>query len=204
MNNAANGHKQSILLVLSGPSGVGKDAVLNRMKAAGRPYHFTVTCTTRPKRASETEGKDYIFLTSEKFREMLRNGEFLESAEVYGNYYGVPKRQVMDALNAGKDVIIKTDIQGAATIRKLAPNALFIFLAPPSMEELAARLTLRMTESPEALRRRLDTAEKEMRESSRFDYVVVNENDRIDEAVHAIEEIMERERMEARRRVVAL
>ena len=183
-----------LLIVLSGPSGVGKDTVLSRMRERGRPYHYTVTATTRLRRASETDGVDYIFLSTETFHQMIREGKLLEWAEVYGNLYGVPKDQVVEALRDEKDVIIKTDVQGASTIRKLASEAVFIFLAPPSMEELAHRLSLRMTESPETLERRLRTAEAEMAEASKFDHVVTNRQDRLDDTVRAIETIVAQER----------
>lgn len=183
-----------LVVVISGPSGVGKDAVLARMKALGKPYHFTVTATTRPQRPGERDGVDYIFVTRDRFQSMIAAGELLEWAQVYGNLYGVPRQQVREALQQGRDVIIKADVQGAATIRRLVPDAIFIFLAPPSMEELARRLGQRMTESPEALALRLRTAEAEMRETSSFDHVVVNHKGRLDDTVAEIERILEQER----------
>ena len=162
-----------LLIVLSGPSGVGKDAVLARMRELMRgkdnPWHITVTATTRPQRPNEHDGADYIFVTEETFRHMIERGQLLEFAEVYGNLYGVPKDQVEKALETGRDVIIKADVQGAATIRKVAPEAVFVFLAPPNMENLASRLRQRMTESPEALSLRLKTAQNEMGKISNFD-----------------------------------
>ena len=183
-----------LLIVLSGPSGVGKDAVLSRMRELEKPFHFTVTAATRPQRPSERDGVDYIFVTRETFRQMVERDELLEWAEVYGNLYGVPRAQVVDALESGRDVIIKADVQGADTIRRLAPETVFIFLAPPDMEELARRLSQRMTESSEAFRLRLETAEQEMREASKFDHVVVNRQGRIDDVVAEIEAIVARER----------
>ena len=183
-----------LLLVLSGPSGVGKDAVLSRMRETGRPYHFTVTATTRPRRAGERDGVDYIFVTRQGFDDMVDSSELLEWAWVYGNLYGVPKAQVRDALARGRDVVIKADVQGAATIRELAPEAVFIFLAPPDLDALTLRLSQRLTESPETLRTRLQTAEEEMTKASDFDHVVVNHNGRLDEAVREIEAVVERER----------
>ena len=129
-----------------------------------------------------------------RHNQMVREGKFLEWAEVYGNLYGVPKAQVVGALGEGKEVIVKTDVQGAATIRRLAPDGVFIFLAPPSMDELVHRLSLRMTESPEALKLRLRTAKAEMEEASKFDHVVVNHRDRLDDTVREIESIAARER----------
>ena len=183
-----------ILVILSGPSGVGKDAVLTRMREQGKPYHFTVTATTRPRRATETDGVDYTFVSVEEFHRMIQQEALLEWAEVYGHLYGVPRAQVDAALEDGQDVMVKTDVQGAATIRRLNRDGVFIFLAPPSMEELCNRLIQRMTESPGALRLRLQTAEAEMEEASKFDYVVTNHDDRIDDTVREIDEIVAKER----------
>ena len=193
-----------LLIVLSGPSGVGKDAVLSRMRELDRPYHFTVTATTRPQRQGERDGVDYIFVSESRFRQMIRDGQLLEWAEVYGNLYGVPKAQVTDALGKGRDAIIKPDVQGAATIRKQAPEALLIFLAPPNEAELKRRLGARMTESPEALALRLETAKEEMQRASSFDYVVVNHEGRLDDAVREIDDIVVAEKVRTRARRVTL
>ena len=193
-----------LLVVLSGPSGVGKDALLSRMRERGAPYHFTVTATTRQRRTAERDGVDYIFVTREQFEGMIDSQGLLEWAEVYGNLYGVPRAQVAGALRDGRDVIVKPDVQGAATIRRLAPDAVFIFLAPPSSEELRRRLEERLTESPEVLKRRLKTAEAEMDEASKFDHVVVNHDGRLDEAVEEIEAIVARERRRVPPRRVSL
>ena len=193
-----------LLIILSGPSGVGKDAVLTRMRLLDRPFHLTVTVTTRPKRPMETDGVDYIFLSKREFGMMVAKDEFLEHAEVYGNHYGVPKHQVRDAMAAGMDVIIKADVQGAETIRALAPEALAIFLAPTDMAELEARLTARLTESPGALVLRLKTAAAEMQEAQKFDYVVYNPDGRIDEAVVQIERLVKLEKDRVPPRRVAL
>ena len=202
--SASSGAACPLLIVLSGPSGVGKDAILTRMRELQKPYHFTVTATTRPQRPTERDGVDYIFVTTEAFRDMVASGELLEWAEVYGNLYGVPMDQVTGALNRGRDVMIKADVQGAATIKKLAPETLFIFLAPPNAEELASRLSQRMTESSEALRLRLKTAELELQEAPKFDHVVVNHQDRLDDAVEEIERIVARERRRVPARRVCL
>ena len=193
-----------LLIVLSGPSGVGKDAVLSRMRELDRPYHFTVTATTRPQRQGERDGVDYIFVSEPRFRQMIRDEQLLEWAEVYGNLYGVPKAQVTDALGKGRDAIIKADVQGAATIRKLAPEALLIFLAPPNEAELKRRLCARMTESPEALGLRLETAKEEMRQASSFDCVVVNNQGRLDDAVREIDDIVAAEKSRTPPRRVSL
>jgi len=179
-----------ILLILSGPSGVGKDAVLSRMRDLEEPYHFTVTTTTRTKRNGETDGKDYIFVSQAEFRAQMEQDGFLEWAEVYGNYYGVPRNQVKTALKKGKDVIVKIDVQGAKTIKSLAPNALYIFLAPPSMDQLERRLKERMTESPASLKIRFETAAEEMKSAGWFDHVVINHEDQLDLAVAEIQNVV--------------
>ena len=192
-----------LLLVLSGPSGVGKDLLLTRLREAGRPYHFTVTATTRPQRSGEHDGIDYHFVSTRQFESMIANEELLEWANVFGNYYGVPKSQVMDAMARGQDVILKIDIQGAETVRGLAPDALFIFLAPPSDEELERRLRGRNTESDDALNTRIEQARHELQEAENFDYTVVHHTDATDKAALEIEDIIRFERdREPPRRVV--
>ena len=183
-----------LLVVISGPSGVGKDAVLERMKASNAPYHFAVTATARPKRDNEVDGVDYIFVERDEFQSMIRNDDLLEWAEVYGNPYGVPKSPVRDALAKGRDVILKIDVQGGDNIRRLVPGAVYVFLAPPDMAELESRLTRRRTESTETLKVRLETAAKEMEEAEKYDYVVVNRTGRLDEAMEEINSIIRRER----------
>jgi len=194
----------TLLIVLSGPSGVGKDAVLSRMKERGVSLHYTVTVTTRPKREKEVDGRDYYFLTRDRFEQMLASGELLEHASVYGNCYGVPREQVRMALAAGRDVIIKADVQGAATIKKLVPDAVFVFLAPPSVEELAKRLRLRKTETDEAFRLRLETAKREMEALPMFDYVVINENGKLDAAVEKIIAIITAEKCRVTPRTIVV
>lgn len=166
----------ALLFVLSGPSGVGKDSLLARMKAAGLPLHFAVTATTRPPRASERDGQDYHFLSEARFMEMRRKGELLESARVYGHWYGVPKAEIRSALSRGQDVVVKVDVQGAAAIRRMLPGAVSIFLVPPSREELRKRLDSRRTEGGASLELRLSTAQDEMKHLSLFDYVVTNDD----------------------------
>ena len=174
------------------------------MRELGKPYHFIVTATTRRQRESERDGTDYIFKTTEQFRRMIDQEELLEWAEVYGNLYGVPRSQIAEALSTGRDVIVKPDVQGAATIKRLAPDALPIFLAPPDMDELARRLTARMTESTEDLSLRLATAESEMQEADSFDYVVVNRRGNLDDAVEEIDRIVSKERHRTPPRRVSL
>ena len=165
-----------LLVVLSGPSGAGKDAVLSELRKLERPWHFAITATTRAMRTGERDGVDYIFLDHDTFARMQERDEFLECAEVYDRWYGVPRSQARDALRSGKDVILKIDVQGAATIRRLAPEALLIFLIPPSVSDLRQRLQGRMTESAPELERRLRTAEEELSRIHEYDYRVVNEN----------------------------
>ena len=128
-----------LLVVLSGPSGVGKDAALAKLKELDRPWHFVVTATTRPQRPGEQNGRDYIFLDHDAFLKMRDDGEFLEYAEVYGRWYGVPRSQVRNGFDSGKDVILKVDVQGAETVRKIAPEAVFVFMVPGTFEELKGR-----------------------------------------------------------------
>jgi len=183
-----------LLVVLSGPSGAGKDAILNRMRELKYPIEFITTVTTRPRRATERDNIDYHFVSVEQFQEMQKNDGFLEWANVYGNYYGVPKQPVKLALERQQDVILKVDIQGAATIKKLAPQAVFIFLVTPTLEELKNRLTQRHTESAFDLSVRLKTAEKELEQLYLFDYLVINYRDRIDQAVSDITSIIRAEK----------
>lgn len=183
-----------LLIVLSGPSGAGKDAVLYRMKVSGYDLKYVITATTRQQRPNETNGMDYYFVTVEQFQEMLKKNELLEWAEVYGNWYGIPKAQVRKALEAGQDVIVKIDVQGAATIKKMVPNAVFIFLVTTSKDDLAIRLKQRHTESSEDMAIRLRAADDEMKQISRFDYVVVNHWDKIDQAVADIIGILRAEK----------
>ena len=188
-----------LLIVLSGPSGVGKDAVLGGLKGSGFPLRFVTTLTTRARRPGERDMVDYGFVSCEAYHKLRDEGGLLESANVYGNWYGVPRAPVKEALDNGDDVIIMVDVQGAASIREAAPEAICIFLVAPSPEELAARLTRRLTESPADLELRLKTAEEEMRRVSEFDYVVVN--DSIEAAVERIKTIIAAEkRNEAPRR----
>ena len=174
-------------MVLSGPSGVGKDAALAELRKLKRPWYFVVTATTRKIRSGEVDGKDYIFLDERTFLDMKERNEFVEFAQVYGNWYGVPKNQITLGLATGKDVILKIDVQGAATVRKIAPNALFIFMIPGSFEELSERLSQRMTESTPEIQLRLDTAKEEMNQAKNFDRQVVNRKDNLGQVVADID-----------------
>jgi guanylate kinase len=193
-----------VLVVLSGPSGVGKDAVLARMKENRLPLQYVTTVTTRAQRPGEQAGLDYHFSGQEEFKKLLAQDELLEWAEVYGNFYGVPKAPVRQALKNGQDVVVKVDVQGAASIKKIAPDAVFIFLLPPSLDELTKRLSRRLTESPETLKRRLDTAPVELAQLEMFDYFVINHEGRIDQAVEEIAAIITAEKSRVHPRHIIL
>ncbi len=194
----------SLLIVLSGPSGVGKDAVLSRMRELGHPFYYAITATTRQKRAGETDGVDYWFIPEQTFWQMANQGDFLEWARVYGHYYGVPKNGVRKALAEGRDVILKVDVQGAATIKSILPQAVFIFLAPSSVEELAQRLRSRHSEKSDELESRLEKVQGEMGRRPLFDYVVVNHQDKLDLAVSHIQSIVTAEKCRTTTRAVEL
>ncbi len=189
-----NPPKRPLLIVLSGPSGAGKDAVLTRMRELNYPLKYITTVTTRPQRATERDNIDYHFISTKKFQKMIENNELLEWANVYGNWYGVPEKPVKQALDKGQDTIVKIDIQGAATIKKILPQAVFIFLVPPSIEELKLRLKQRHTESSFDLALRTKTAEEEIKQLSLFDYVVFSRQGEIDRAVADIEAIITAEK----------
>jgi guanylate kinase len=193
-----------LLIVISGPSGVGKDSVIERMKARHLPFHFVVTATTRPPRPNEVNGVDYYFLSKDQFAEMIEQGELLEYAIVYNDYKGIPKAQVRRALDSGKDVIMRIDVQGAATVRELSPDALLIFMTTQDEQELEQRLRERKSESPEGLRLRIATARRELKRANEFDYVVVNRDCQLDEAVDTITAIIRAEHHRVRHREVTL
>jgi len=184
-----------LLLVFSGPSGAGKDSVLTRMKELDIPLEFIVTVTTRPRRPRERDNVDYHFISEENFQKMLQEKELLEWANVYGNWYGVPKEPVKQALEKGQDAMVKVDIQGATTIKKILPKAVFIFLIPPSMPELITRLRQRNTESKTDFELRLKTAEQEIKKLPMFDYAVVNKQEQIDSVVSDIRAIITAEKL---------
>lgn len=194
----------SLLVVISGPSGVGKDAALNRMKERGLPFHFVVTATDRPMRSGEVHGVDYFFVSTEEFEQMIEQNELLEWAVVYGNYKGIPKEQIRQAMASGKDIILRIDVQGSATIKKIVPNAVFIFLAASNMQELMDRLVARKTETGIDLERRKETAREEMKALPMFDYVVINRDAALDDAVDRIVCIIQAEKARVRPRRISL
>ena len=193
-----------LLVVISGASGVGKDAAVQRMEEMGYPFHFVVTATTRPRRPNEVDGVDYHFVSEQEFAEMLKKGELLEHAIVYGQHKGIPKKQVQEALASGKDVVMRIDVQGAATIRNLVPEAAFVFLTASSEEELIHRLKTRKTETPEGLKRRIAIAREEMNRLDEFDYVVVNRDNHLDDTVRTIAAIITAEKCRVKQRKIEL
>jgi guanylate kinase len=193
-----------LLIVISGPSGVGKDTVVQRMKERGFPFHFVVTATTRERRENEVHGRDYLFVSKEEFARMIEQNELIEYAIVYGDYKGIPKAQVRDAFASGKDVIMRIDVQGAETVRKLAPQALLIFLTCESEEELERRLRERKTESADALALRIATARKEFQRIEAFDYIIVNSDFQLDGTVEKVRAIIEAEHLRVHHRKVDL
>lgn len=188
-----NQNHNSLLIVISGPSGVGKDSVLKQLKNRDQSFHFVVTVTNREPRLNEIDGMDYIFVSHEEFHRMIDAGELLEHALVYGEHKGIPRQQVLDALESGRDVILRIDVQGAETIRRLAPQAVLIFLTTASEEELYRRLEARKTETPEALKLRIATACEEFKRVDDFDYIIVNRDNHLDETVDAILAIIQAE-----------
>ena len=193
-----------LLIVISGPSGAGKDTILQRMKERELPFHFVVTATTRPRRDNEIDGRDYFFVSKDEFARMIDEDELIEYAIVYGDYKGIPKQQVRDALASGKDVIMRIDVQGADTVRKLAPEAMLIFITVDSEEELFNRLRERKTETADALKLRMATARKELQRVSDFDYVVLNRDFHLDDTVDTIRAIIQAEHHRVNPRMVSL
>ncbi len=182
-----------LLIVISGASGVGKDSLVQRMKERSFPFHFVVTATDRPPRPNEVHGRDYCFYSTTEFERMIAAGELLEHAWVYGQHKGIPKAQVRQALASGQDVVMRLDVQGAETIKKLIPTAITVFLTCESEEELVARLRQRRTESEEALQNRLATARQELARIPELDYLVVNRRDALDAAVDDVAAIIRAE-----------
>jgi guanylate kinase len=197
-------HPEPLIIVISGPSGVGKDTVIQRMKERNLPFYFVVTAATRLPRSNEVNGRDYFFYSHDEFAEMIEKGELLEYAIVYNDYKGIPRAQVKDALSSGKDVIMRLDVQGAATIRKLCPDALMIFLTVQDEEDMVKRLQERKTETPEGLKLRIATARQEMTQVDSFDYVVLNREYHLDETVDTIVSIIVAEHHRVKQRVVTL
>ena len=193
-----------LVIVISGPSGVGKDAILNRMKERKYSFFFVTTITTRKQRKTETDRVDYHFVSEDEFQALLQSNGLLESANVYGNWYGVPKQPVKEAISKGLDTIIKVDVQGAANIKKILPEAVFIFINAPSMDELGNRLNRRCTETAVDLSLRIQTAQSELEKICDFDYVVMNSCDDIESAIQEILAIVKAEKCRVKQRHIEL
>ncbi len=177
---------------------------MQRMKERGLPFHFVVTATTRPQRSNEVHGRDYWFVSKEEFARMIDTDELIEYAVVYGDYKGIPKQQVREALASGMDVVMRIDVQGAETVRKLAPQALMIFITTENEENLVRRLETRKTETPDSLAIRIATARKELKRVEVFDYVIVNREFHLDQTVDMIRAIIDAEHHRVRPRKVEL
>jgi guanylate kinase len=183
-----------LVVVISGPSGVGKDVMIDRMIESDRlGFHFTITNTTRDPRPGEKDGVNHFFVDVDDFVNLIAADELLEWAQVYGNYYGVPKKQVRDALDAGKHVIIRVDVQGAKRISEIIPGALLIFINPPSLDVLKKHLKDRGVDSEEEMTKRLAAANEEISQASLFDFTVTNEEGRLDDTVNSVVNIIESE-----------
>lgn len=199
-SEGAEEQRRGLLVVLSGPSGVGKDTAIDALKEQGFQIHYVVTATTRQRRANEQHGVDYYFYSQDEFKAMIERNELLEWSWVHGHLYGPPIAQVRQRLAAGDDVLLKIDVQGAAKVKARSHDAIFIFLAPPSMQDLVERLRARRTESEDELNLRLANAQKEMAALSGYDYVVVNHDGQLAQAVDEIRCIITAERLRVRRR----
>jgi guanylate kinase len=184
---------QGLLMVVSGPSGAGKGTVCRRYMEKFLQTTLSISATTRPPREGEIDGVNYHFLKREVFEEMIDQGEFLEWAEVYGNYYGTPKKNIIKALNKGIDVILEIDIQGAMQVKNKYPEGVFVFILPPSYEVLRQRLIGRKTDSPEVIERRLSCAASEIEKVCDYNYGIINDN--IDQAIKELEAIVVAEKL---------
>ena len=184
--------QRGLLIVLSGPSGVGKGTVRKELfSQANTNYEYSISMTTRNPREGEVDGVDYFFKSREEFEALIEQGGLLEHAQFVGNYYGTPLAYVNETLDAGRDVFLEIEVQGAKQIREKAPDALFIFLAPPSLSELKSRLVGRGTETADVIAKRIATAEEELEMMSLYDYVV--ENDEVNNACDKINAIIKAE-----------
>ncbi len=185
----------AMLVIISGPSGVGKDTIIDALKRRSHEpeYHYVVTCTTRGRRPGEVDGVDYHFLDRERFASQRAAGEFLEANEVHENWYGTPRSQVREALAAGRDVILKIDVQGAQVVKEKIPGALLIFLIPPSLEDLFQRLRSRATETADELELRQRNAAIELARQEDYDYVVTNETGQVERTAQRIDDIIDEE-----------
>ena len=200
----ARENSSNLVIVISGPSGVGKDATIARIKQSGLKFHHVTTATTRDKRPRETDGVDYLFISRDEFGERVKNDEFLEYAEVYGNYYGVPKSEVRRGLTGDMDLLIKVDVQGAVTLKEKIPDAVFVFLLPPSAEDLHQRIRSRRADTEKDVGLRMGMLTEELKSLSLFDYAVVNHNNDLDKTVSTVKAIITAEKCRVKKRSVTI
>lgn len=189
--------QQGILLILSGPSGTGKGTICKELLRSYPSLNYSISVTTRQPRIGESEGVNYFFVSNAKFQSMIQDDELLEFAEVYGNYYGTPRYHVMELLNKGLDVVLEIDIQGAMQIKDKFPEGVFVYIAPPSLDELASRIYKRGTDSIEVIKTRLQSANYELELAHQYDYIVVN--DTVSSALRKIASIMDAEKCKSSR-----
>jgi guanylate kinase len=193
------------VFVISGPSGVGKDTIKNRLRESQFPLGFCVTATTRPARPGEEHGRDYFFMTEDEFKAKVDQGQFIEHAIVHGkHWYGIPIEGLRAGMRTGNDVLVTPDVKGAATLRALIPQAISIFLAPANLDELKRRIEDPKSGRLEDSEQRMRTAAAEMRRMAEFDYVVVNENGKLDESIENVKAIITAERLRVKQRRVVL
>lgn len=183
---------RGLLFVVSGPSGCGKGTILAEILKQG-DYYYSVSATTRQARPGEVDGINYLFLGKDKFEELIENDGMLEYAEYCGNYYGTPRKQAEDNLNDGRDVILEIEVQGAMKVREKCPDAILIFILPPSVKELKRRLEKRGTEQEEVVNKRISQAENEIRQADKYDYIMINGD--LDKAVYDMKSIINAEKL---------
>ena len=191
--------QQGILIVISGPSGTGKGTICRELLRSNPRLKYSISATTRKPRSGEVDGVNYLFVATEKFQTMTQNNELLEWAEVYGNYYGTPRQYVLDQLNNGYDVVLEIDTQGAMKVKETFPEGVFIYVIPPSLDELADRIYKRGTDSLDSIRTRLNCVRDELAQAPNYHYVVVN--DQVAAAVQKVEIIITAEKFRAKRNV---
>lgn len=191
-HNTENVTPKGVLLVVSGPSGAGKGTICQLLREQLPDLGYSISVTTRQPRVGEVDGVNYFFKTVPQVKEMIARGELLEYAEVYGNYYGTPRKYVEDLLNTGHDVLLEIDIQGALQIKERFPEGVFVFIVPPSLDELSARIYKRGTDSEDVIKRRMASAAGELTYAQKYDYIIVN--DIAQKAANKVLTIMEAER----------
>lgn len=191
--------EEGLLIVVSGPSGCGKGTICNELLKRNQNFNISISTTTRKPRLGEIDGKSYFFVSEEKFKEMIENNEFMEYAHVHSNFYGTPKKFVLDKLKKGENVLLEIDVQGALQIKKIYPKGVYIFILPPSMDELKDRITKRGTETESDISKRFKAAYEELNYAKEYDYLVVN--DELLDAVEKIESIITAEKCKTERKI---